>query len=424
MTNYWRLINVLYQLYAYQYEQSTAIEALQLNKFKRLLCHAYNKIPMYRDFYDAQGFHPNSVKTHADIQNVPVITRDCIQSYPAEKRADSSVPLRRIYREKTSGSTGQPLEKWNDRTECLIQILKVLRFFREWGYSPFDRTVRLWGGAEEKKSIIQKFGLFRRKDIEIVGHEFAAIEEALRSKCDVLYGSRSSLEALVDQMEARNTCLNAKILVSTGQMLMGEHRKRFQDAFDCYTTNSYSSEEMGSIAWECPENNGHLHIEAETVLVQVSNCEITSNGKIGSCVLTNLESYVMPFIRYEQGDRVRIPDDNRCICGRNLPLLGEVFGRDDDFIMHGGKKYYWNFFYNIFEKGNFQYVKQYQIVQHKDGSLEFKVLLFDNSDSSKKRCQSDLNSAFMKYFPRIDIRFAEAFQLPPNRKVKVLQRET
>jgi phenylacetate-CoA ligase len=213
------------------------------------------------------------------------------------------------------------------------------------------------------------------------------------------------------------------MLVSTGQMLMQEHRQRFNEAFGCCTIDSYSSEEMGSIAWECPERKGNLHIEAETVLVHLNNVATADNRKIGSCVLTNLESYVMPFIRYEQGDKIHLPEDDRCTCGRTLPLLGEVFGRDDDFILYDAKKYYWNFFYNLFEARDFPYVKQYQIVQPKEGPLEFRILLFEDNEALRKRCQSDINAVFMKYFREIHIQFVDAFPLQPNRKIRVLQRE-
>ena len=88
----------------------------------------------------------------------------------------------------------------------------------------------------------------------------------------------------------------------------------------------------------------------ETVVVNFHDIEVTSNGTMGSIVLTNLENYVMPFIRYDLGDRILMPENDHCSCGRTLPVLGQVFGRNDDILEYKGRKYYWNFFYNYFKQ--------------------------------------------------------------------------
>lgn len=424
MANYWRLLRTWQRLKTFQYRDLKHIQAFQLNRFKKLLNHAYETIPIYREFYDSHGFKPAQVQTYDDIEKVPIITRDVMQSYPIQKRIDPGAFNKKVYKERTSGSTGQPLEKWTDRTEGLIQTLKAIRFLREWGYSPFHSTIRLWGGAEEKKSIIQKFGLFRRRDIEIVDQSAKATEEVLKSKCDVLYASRSSLEAFADELDKRKLNFRPRILVSTSEMLMKEHRDRFREKFGCETLNLYGSEEIGTIAWECPRINLNLHTDMETVLINFHDVEIQPEGKKGSIIVTNLESFVMPFIRYVLGDQILLPENSQCPCGRTLPLLGQVFGRNDDVVEYNGRKYYWNFFYTIFERENFTYIKKYKIVQTKAGPIEFRVLLLEDSEESRRKCICDLNSAYKDHFSPVNIKFVDEFPLQPNRKFKVLEKET
>jgi phenylacetate-CoA ligase len=377
---------------------------------------------MYREFYDSHGITPSQVRYFEDIEEIPVITKDVIRSFPLNKRVDPDISEKLMHKVRTSGSTGEPLEIWNNRTESLIQTLKGIRFLREWGYSPLDSTIRLWGGdSETKKSVVQKYGLFKRTDLAILDQPDMAIREILKSRCDVLMGVRSSLEALADGLEKSNVEIKPRICVSMGEMIMEEHRKRFRKQFGCKALSIYGSEEIGNIAWECPMIERNLHVDMETVILNLQEKKSSDDEQLGSVIATNLESYTMPFIRYKLGDTVRLPEEKVCQCGRTLSLLGEVRGRHDDVLDYKGRKYYWNFFYN--HMVDMQYIRKYKIVQTITGSIEFRILLFENNENTRGKCISDLNAAFKDYFSPLDIRFVDEFQLPHNRKFKVLEKE-
>jgi len=398
------------------------MKAFQLTRFKKLLLHAYENIPMYREFYDSHGITPSQVRYFEDIDKVPIITKDIIRSFPVEKRVDPRISEKLVHKVRTSGSTGEPLEIWTNRTESLIQTLKGIRFLSEWGYSPFDSTIRLWGGdSETKKSVVQKYGLFRRKDLAILDQPNIAINEILKSSCDVLIGVRSSLEALADALEKSNVEIKPHICVSMGEMITEEHRKRFKKQFGCKTLSIYGCEEIGNIAWECPMSERNLHVDMETVMLNIQDENFSNEEQFGSVIATNLESFTMPFIRYKLGDYVISPEEEVCKCGRTLPLLGEVRGRHDDVLEHNGRKYYWNFFYN--HMVDMQYIKKYKIIQTIGGSIEFRILLSENNENERSKCIADLNTAFKDHFSPLTIRFVDEFRLPENRKFKVLEKE-
>ena len=119
------------RLKSFQYKDLSYLRTFQLNRFKRLFHHAYEQIPMYKDFYDSHGFQPLQIRSYEDIEKVPIMTRDIMQSYSLNKRIDSRVPEKSVRKARTSGSTGQPLEIWFDKTECLIPTLKAMRYLRE-----------------------------------------------------------------------------------------------------------------------------------------------------------------------------------------------------------------------------------------------------------------------------------------------------
>ena len=424
MINYWRLLETWQRLKTFQYRDLNYIKAFQFRRFKKLIQYAYEEIPMYREFFDAKGFKPVKVQSYDDIDDVPIITREIMQSYLPSQRVDPRYLGKGVIKDSTSGSTGEPLETWINRTESFIQILKVIRYLREWGYSPFDYTIRLWGNSKPQKSIVQKFGLFGRKDIEILGQAPTAVNEVLTSKHEVLWAIRSSIEAFADELEKRKIEIRPRILVSTGEILTEEHRDRFKNIFGCHTLNTYGSQEIGSIAWECPQQSHNLHIDMETVLVNYRDIINQPTGKLGSIIITNLENFVMPFIRYELGDKISIPENDKCPCGRTLPLLGQVFGRNDDVLEYRGQKYYFNFFYNLIQQMNSQYIKKYKVVQTKEGLIEFRILLFDNNEVVQKKCRLDMDNAFKDHFSPVNIKYVDDFPLQPNRKFKVLEKET
>lgn len=422
MIDYLCLAKTWRRLKVCQRDSRENIARYQFGRFKTLVQHAYDAIPMYRRHYDAHGFHPSHLRSFEDIEKVPTIKKDVIRGFSLEERTDERVSKRDVYRHRTSGSTGEPMEAWCNKTESLVQTLKLIRFFREWGYSPIYKTLRLWGGVEKlNKSIVQKVGLFRRVDVPIYENPSLAVDAVLSWRPDVLYGMRSSLEALSEELERRGERYAPRILVSCGESLTDYHRKLFIERYGCRTINNYGSQEIGSIAWECPDQEGSLHVEMETVLVSFKDVKDTPAGRIGSVVATNLENSTMPFIRYEHGDFVRIPEKQECQCGRSLTLLGEIFGRNDDVIEHNAKKYYWNFFYTYLV--GLLYVKKYKVVQTKEGRIEFRVLLFQDTEEMRIRCITDINDLFQGIFSPLRVLFVEDFPLEKNMKFKVVEKE-
>lgn len=425
MINYWRLLKTWQRLKSFQYRDIQDIRNYQLVRFKKLIQHAYQRVPMYREFYDSHSFKPPLVRDYDDIEKVPVISKNIIHSFPLKKRVDSHVSEKDVLKESTSGSTGEPLEIWSDGTEGFIQSMKCIRFLREWGYSVFDNTVQLWREVyDPKKSVIQQLGLLKRQHVSFMDDVDKQIRKIVQYRCDVLFSSRSSLEILADELTKRGVKIRPRILVSGCEVLTEEHRQLFRKTFNCNTLEIYGCNETGNIAWECPNvSNAHnLHIDMETVVVNFRDITMMTDSKrVGSIVVTNLENYVMPFIRYDLGDLILLPESNKCSCGRTLPVLGKVLGRNDDIIQYNERMFNWHFFYNYFK--DYSYIHKYKIVQTKTNDIEFRIHLSHDTEDSRKRCLSDLSSAFSKHFPPLNIRFVKRFAVSPTGKFKVIERE-
>ena len=423
MCNYWRLLTTLYRFKVFQHRPLREIQEYQLARFKNLLRHAYEHVPMYKEFYDSQEFRITNVRDYEDIEHVPMITKDIIRSFPIQKRVDQNVSERDAHKETTTGSSGEPFEIWTDQTESLIQAMKGIRSLLNWGYSPFHQTVQLWRqDVDPKKSPIQVFGLFRRKLVSIIDEPDAIVKKIKESCCDVLFSTRSSLEVLASELRKKDVKIRPHILVSCCELLTDEQRQLFRKTFESETLEIYGCTEVGNIAWGCPTNPENLHIDMETVLVNLQETKQANNGdKEASITVSNLENYTMPFIRYELGDLISVPESTQCSCGRTLPLLGKIVGRNDDILEYKGRRFNFHFFYNYFK--NFLYINKYKIVQTKKGDIEFLIQLSKDIEENRNLCQSDLSSTFGSYFSPLNLKFVKGFSVQPCGKFKVLEKQ-
>jgi len=121
-------------------------------------------------------------------------------------------------------------------------------------------------------------------------------------------------------------------VITTAMVLHNWQRRTIEEVFGCPVTNRYGCEEVSLIACECEQHNG-LHINAEGVYVEVLRDGLpAAPGEPGSVVVTDLRNRAMPILRYQVGD-VAVLSERRCPCGRGLPMLERLEGREADYVV-------------------------------------------------------------------------------------------
>jgi phenylacetate-CoA ligase len=160
-----------------------------------------------------------------------------------------------------------------------------------------------------------------------------------------------------------------KSIVSSTEVLHLRMRDTIERVFGCKVFDSYGCRELSQIATECEVHNG-LHIVFENQYVELDGNDI---------IITNLNNYAMPFLRYRVGDLASRIDTSPCTCGRNSPRIVSLLGRDNDNIeLPSGKVINGEFFEFLFF--GISTVIQYQVVYHRSlDQLEVKLHLKDNS---------------------------------------------
>ena len=129
-----------------------------------------------------------------------------------------------------------------------------------------------------------------------------------------------------------------KGLITDSEGLTAEEKYTIEKSFDCPVYQTYGLGEVGMVAVECKKN--HYHIFTDRCLVEIidPNGDVVRNGEIGEIVVTDLNSFNAPFIRYKTGDLASL-NTQPCDCGWKTPYLENLCGRLDDYILTpAGKK--------------------------------------------------------------------------------------
>src|SRR5262249_53713471 len=154
--------------------------------------------------------------------------------------------------------------------------------------------------------------------------EFAATIR--RHQHGLIFGHAHSLYLLACSLKKSGvTDIRPNGIISTAMLLHDWQRTLIEQVFDCPVTNRYGCEEVSLIASECELHQG-LHINADSVY-----CEVTG-GSHGKLLVTDLTNRAMPLIRYQIGDVV-VGSDRVCRCGRGLPVLERIEGREADYVL-------------------------------------------------------------------------------------------
>jgi phenylacetate-CoA ligase len=133
-------------------------------------------------------------------------------------------------------------------------------------------------------------------------------------------------------LEQGHMDLRPKSIVATSMMLLDNEREIIEQAFGCKVTNRYGCEEVGLIACECEKHRGmHLNLPHLVVELLDANDQPVKPGEPGKIVVTDLNNFAMPLIRYRVED-VGVYSARQCECGRQLPILERLEGRVADFL--------------------------------------------------------------------------------------------
>ncbi len=324
------------------------LRELQLQKLQRILKRAYERMPFYREKFDASGMRVDEFRSLEQLPQLPFTYKsDLWEHYPLGMLAVAPEEIVRVH--ASSGTKGRltlvayskrDIENWAEL--CARSLIAGgarpgMRLQNAYGYGLFTGGLGFHYGAELlPATVIPTSGGNTMRQLRLL--------EDLRP--EVLCCTPSFALTLADARERSNSAGNLNLRVGFfgaepwSEAMRGQIEKRL----GLVALDTYGLSEMGGpgVAQECAAEKNGLHIWEDHFLAEVINPETGEAlppGQEGELVLTTLEKEALPLIRYRTGDITAL-EGNRCSCGRTHTRMRKVRGRRDDMLIIRGVNFY------------------------------------------------------------------------------------
>lgn len=409
------------------------LDAFRLQKLQRLLSYSYENIPYYRRLFTSNHFNPKDIQTLSDITTIPILTKDMVRQYFEDfKSPHINYESKHVKKAKTGGTTGIPLVFYKD-TQTRDYTWGSFRRWLSWmGIDKSkDRVAILWGASgvlNGSTSLAERLTHRLENELHISTFNLSdsTIPDVARQLIDFkpvfLRGYLSAVHQLARYCNAEGVRIPSLKAISTTTMtLLPMYRDFIEKTFGVPIFDQYGCGECGGIAYECPAHNG-LHITEEHCIIETVDIKDTPvKDQVGRVLVTDLDNYAFPFIRYEIGDSA-ILSSQECSCGRHTTVIRELAGRTKDTIfLKDGREVQGAFFMDIFyELGyyNFTYFKRFQIYQEKKGDVEIRLERTNLSIPDEKLIQ--LKETFGVYFNNLEMKVVGQLQNDSSGKFRYL----
>jgi phenylacetate-CoA ligase len=319
------------------------LRALQLERLRRSLRHAYDNVPHYRRAFDAAGVHPDDLRELADLARFPTTSKeDLRENYPFGMFAVPREQVRRVH--ASSGTTGRPTVVGYTERDLDIWATVMARSIRAAGGRPGDVLHNAYGYGLFTGGLGAHYGAERLgcTVVPVSGGMTPRQVQLIRDfEPRVIMVTPSYMLTVIDELEQqgvdpRSTSLRIGIFGAepwTEQMRQEMEQRLGIDAVDIYGL----SEVMGpGVAQECVESKDGLHVWEDHFYPEVIDPfsgEVLPEGQEGELVFTSLTKEAMPVVRYRTRDLTRLlPGTAR----PGMRRMQKVTGRTDDMIILRG----------------------------------------------------------------------------------------
>ena len=376
------IFGLLNEIEQAQWLPAEEIVQAQHRQLVALARHAAKHTKHFPERLKEAGLTPEDLATPEGLTRLPLLRRRDIQRR-GQDLFSAEIPQghQPVGETKTSGSTGEPV---------LVRRTAVSQLF----FQAMNLRDHLWHGRDlgrpfstirpqvEEYAIGKDWGepissMIETGPLQAIPMTFDAARQTdllreFRPYCLIAYPN--SLDAIAAHCEQHGIGLPGLAKIRTiGETLSPRIRERVRRVLGAELTDHYSSQEVGSIAVECPES-GLYHVMAENVIVEVvdSDGRPCPEGGTGRVLVTDLHNFAMPIFRYEIGDYAEVAGP--CPCGRGLPTLRAILGRERNLILMPDGSRHWPLV-GFHAYRDIAPVSQYQFIQHNRERIEVRLVV-------------------------------------------------
>lgn len=340
-------------------------------QLSKLLLHSFTHVPYYREILGDCKVVVNGQTKLENFTSLPILTKDIIRQQGRQLYADD-YQSRHPYTNTSGGSTGEPVQFIQDKQYDQWNTANKLYFNAVLGKQPGQSEIKFWGsdrdilaGTLALKDRLINF-LYNRKFFNAYRlgnqqlHDLVALNNKFRPKAYWSY-----LDAAIELarfIEQHHPIFHSPaFLVSTIGPMTEQIRNTLEKNLKCPVYDQYGSREVGAVACQCRQKttlhsfpwNHHLEI--------IDQHEKPINNQPGRLLVTTLQNYSMPLIRYQIGD-VAIGAPGICSCGRRGFMLEQILGRTLGYFKHANGSLVHSHFI-VQALFDHKWIKRFQIIQ-------------------------------------------------------------
>jgi phenylacetate-CoA ligase len=359
------------------------LERLQFERLQLLLNHARQTCPYYRNMWSRLGLSPGSLQSREEFLQWPIIDRETIRENRIAMR--SQLAGMKFLAKSTGGSTGMPLSFDYDAPSLDWRYAAWHRGYNWAGAGPGTKQFYFWGIPLGQRTPWKDWKdhlynwLYRRLVVSSFDFREDKAPEILRQlqrfRPDTVIAYTNPLYIFARCLEEQKLKpYRPKSLVVGAEKLHGFQRELIERVFQAPVFETYGSREFTLMAAECDRHRG-LHLSMENYFFEIVDDKgrPTPDGQEGNVVITDLNNYGLPFVRYRNGDRA-VAGWSTCSCGRGLPLLQGIVGRQLDMLQTpDGRLIPGEFFPHLLK--DFPAIRRFQVIQEEPDRIQLHVVL-------------------------------------------------
>ena len=318
------------------------LAALQLERMRWSLRHAYENVPHHRRAFDRAGVAPDDLRELADLRHFPFTTKDDLrENYPYGMLAVPQEQVRRLH--ASSGTTGQPTVVGYTAGDIDVWADLVARSIRAAGGRPGDKVHNAYGYGLFTGGLGAHYGA-ERLGCTVIPVSGGQTERQVRLisdfRPDVIMVTPSYMLALLDEFERQGLDpreSSLKVGIFGAEPWTEDMRHEVERRTDMHAVDIYGlSEVMGpGVASECVETKDGLHVWEDHFfpeIVDPQTGEVLPDGERGELVFTTLTRQALPVVRYRTRDLTRLLPGT----ARSVRRIEKISGRSDDMIILRG----------------------------------------------------------------------------------------
>lgn len=316
------------------------MSALQLERLKKIVKYAYDRVPFYTRKFDAIGLKPEDIRTLDDITKIPFTTKtDLRDNYPYGLMAVGMDDIVRVH--ASSGTSGKPtvvfytendMEMW---TECMARLVAAAGGTKKdivqitFGYGLFTGALGLHQGwARIGASVVPASSGNTERQVMLM--KDLGVTAIVGTPSYALH-----ISEVMKKMGYNKDDFKLRIGMFGSEASSVEMHRELEEKLGVFPTDNYGlSEIIGpGVSGECQAKCG-MHINEDHFypeIVSRDTLEPLPEGEWGELVLTTLTKEGLPMLRYRTKDITRISRE-KCECGRTTARMDRIRGRSDDML--------------------------------------------------------------------------------------------